>query len=177
MTKQIMTTTNTLYFKGSKHRNEIAIPDFANGRFLTDDRQIELYCELRVRGYAQFDSFASAFGDELGGHPDDLAAAAEAFEQSAVYDECRKRVTAKYTREEAEGFWQQIAYAARGRCSAARSAIEHSADVSCADAEAAASREAYFAHRAATQAAADRKAAALEQRNKNVSSGGGFTFL
>jgi hypothetical protein len=116
---------NTLYFKNGS-RAKIDIEDFARGKCLHDDAEIILYVRLRAAGHAAFDSFVSAF-THLGGHPDDLAAAATSFERSLVFSRAFEEAVENGDVAVLRAEWQHAVHTARGRTSAARAALERAA--------------------------------------------------
>lgn len=171
---------NTLYHKEAK-RVKFDIEDFARGKCIHDDAQILLYVRLRSAGHAAFDSFVSAF-PQFGGHPDDLSAAAAAFERSAVYRSAFERVIERGDRDALRAEWQHIAHVARGRTSAARAAIERataSAFKSAADEIEADKARAITAGMAKfePEAVAARRAAEHKMMEESINSDAPFTFV
>jgi hypothetical protein len=77
----------TVYLR--KHSGiQFEAKDFAVSQFLlhvAGARAINLYAELRARGEDCLGAFVAAFGEHVGGQPNDLVAAAEHFERTSNY--------------------------------------------------------------------------------------------
>jgi hypothetical protein len=168
---------NTLYHKEAK-RVKFEIEDFARGRCLHDDAQIILYVRLRTAGHAAFDSFVSAF-PQLGGHPDDLAAAAAAFERSQVFSSAFAGAIEHGDRDALRAEWARAVHVARGRTSAARAAMEHAvaAQAEAASAAPDPARDIYEGMQRAEALRAEKREAAKRQMEENVNSYDGFNFV
>jgi hypothetical protein len=165
---------NTLYHKEAK-RVKFEIEDFARGSILQDDAQILLYVRLRAAGHAAYDSFVSAFS-HLGGHPDDLAAAAAAFERSQVFSSAFAGAIEHGDRDALRAGWARAVHVARGRTSAARAAMEHAIAEAISTAPDPA-RDIYEGMQRAEALRAEKREAAKRQMEENVNSYDGFNFV
>lgn len=101
--------------------SDFAENDYAEGA--TSEEAFTVYVELRVRGFAKFESFVTAFGEYLSGHPDDIAECATALETTDAYSQKFKAVMREYSEEELRGMWDCFTTLPKARTSIATKEI------------------------------------------------------